>query len=406
MDNEQKKKSYTLQFKLDVVSYTENTSNRKASMFYKVDRRCVQKWRDQKSQFEALKATQDLSLRKARVLGGRGRKPKYPALEQELIKYIKEKQDEELSVTTHMISTRAKELAETLELVQRSKTQIAQKFPEDTPVIVQEFLKTALWFNMPRNSTLDFRGVREVRIRTTENDKLHFTVVLGFTASGHKLPPMIIFKLKKVPKRVYPRDIIVAATTSGSMNGDLMLSTYISKVIRARPDSFFKTKGVIFVDCHGSHIRDDVIKALNAKGLEVSEVWKEIGQDLLIKSFDVSGLTLNPNGSEDLKMSSRLQAIVKNRLEDAIIEESSEDEPIEDEEINCDRSDEEINVDKFIKENSNSRFDGETSNNEIDERNSDNEFNERISDSKFEEINNDREFTYDEFDNEFNINEE
>ncbi|CAG8715894.1 8553_t:CDS:2 [Dentiscutata erythropus] len=296
-------------------------------------------------------------------------------------------------------------------------------FPKDTSIIVQEFLKTAcettkkfekkyilffdetpVWFDMPRNSTLDFRGVREVRIRTTGNDKLRFTVVLGFTASGHKLPPMVIFKLKKVPKRVYPRDIIVAATTSGSINGDLMLSTYISKVIRARLDGFFKTKGVIFVDCHGSHIHDDVIKALNTEDLEVikipsgttsvlqppdvsvnkpfkisyelvckwvSEVWKEIGQDLLIKSFDVTGLTLNPNGSEDLKMSSRLQAIVENRLEDAIVEESSEDEPIEDEEINCDGSDEEINIDKFIKEISNSGFDGETSNDEIDERNSD-----------------------------------
>ncbi|CAG8715887.1 8552_t:CDS:1, partial [Dentiscutata erythropus] len=49
-----------------------------------------------------------LSLRKARVLGGHGRKPKYLALEQELIKYVKEKRDEGLSVTTHMISTRAK----------------------------------------------------------------------------------------------------------------------------------------------------------------------------------------------------------------------------------------------------------------------------------------------------------
>lgn len=31
----------------------------------------------------------------------------------------------------------------------------------------------------------------------------------------------------------------------------------------------------------------------------VSETWKEIGQDLLIKSFEASGLTLDPDGSEN-----------------------------------------------------------------------------------------------------------
>ena len=47
-----------------------------------------------------------------------------------------------------------------------------------------------------------------------------------------------------------------------------MISTYIPRVIRARPNGFFKNKGVIFVDRHGSHIRDDVVKALNMVWLE------------------------------------------------------------------------------------------------------------------------------------------
>ena len=57
-----------------------------------------------------------------------------------------------------------------------------------------------MWFDMPRNSTIDFKGVREVPVKTTGSDKLRFTVVLGYMASGEKLPPMIIFKLKKKPK--------------------------------------------------------------------------------------------------------------------------------------------------------------------------------------------------------------
>ena len=50
---------------------------------------------------------------------------------------------------------------------------------------------------MPQSSTFDFQGVREVAIRSTGHDKLRFTVVLGFTASGEKLPPAVMFKLKK-----------------------------------------------------------------------------------------------------------------------------------------------------------------------------------------------------------------
>ena len=57
-----------------------------------------------------------------------------------------------------------------------------------------------------------------------------------------------------------------------NMKGDLMISTYISWVIRARPNGFFKNKGVIFVDHHRSHTRDDVVKALNLEGLDVLEI--------------------------------------------------------------------------------------------------------------------------------------
>lgn len=51
-----------------------------------------------------------------------------------------------------------------------------------------------------------------------------------------------------------------------------MISTYIPQAIRARPNGFFKNKGIIFVDAHRSHIRSDVIKALNAEGLDVLEI--------------------------------------------------------------------------------------------------------------------------------------
>ncbi|CAG8482699.1 2292_t:CDS:2 [Dentiscutata erythropus] len=214
---------------------------------------------------------------------------------------------------------------------------------------------------MPRNSTINFWGVRTVPIRTTGYEKLQFTVVLGFTASGYKLPPIVIFKLKKVPKRKFPRDIVVASASKGTIHSDLMLSTYIPKVIQERPNRFFLKKGILFVDCHGSHIRGNVTKALNIEGLEVIRIpsrttcdeWMSEGEKEFTKSGKykkvlyelASGLTLNPDGSENNKMSSRLQAIVENRIYDVILEEPSSKEELtanleSDDEISDDENEE------------------------------------------------------------------
>ncbi|CAG8806134.1 21544_t:CDS:1, partial [Dentiscutata erythropus] len=83
------------------------------------------------------------------------------------------------------------------------ETQIAQKFPENMPLVIRDFLEVlckktnvikkkfiisfdeiSMWFNMPQNLTIDFQGVRGVLIKTTESDKLCFTIVLGYIASG------------------------------------------------------------------------------------------------------------------------------------------------------------------------------------------------------------------------------
>lgn len=309
-NNSGKKRSYTISFKLEVISYAESTSNRNASIYYKIDRKRVQEWRKQKSELEAIKNNPNLNSDHVRVLEGRGRKAMYPMLEEELIKFIKNMREEGNAITTFIIEKKAKELGKSLasdnfkashgwierfkhrhNLVQRVRTQVAQKLPEDMPSTVKDFLQysrektkniekkfiitfdeTPMWFDMPRNSTIDFYGVREVPIKTTGNDKLRFTIVLGYTASGEKLPATVIFKLAKVPKCKFPKDIIVTTATHANMHGDLMLATYIPQAIRARPGRFFKNKGIIFVDCHGSHIREDVMKALSLEGLTVIKI--------------------------------------------------------------------------------------------------------------------------------------
>ncbi|CAG8627368.1 9882_t:CDS:1, partial [Ambispora leptoticha] len=375
-----------------------------------VDRKQVQEWRKQKASLEAARDDKDIIVNQVRVLSGRSRKAAYPLLEDELLEYIKKKREEKCTVTTSMIIKKAKDLGTSLglsdikfsrgwaetfkqrhKLVKRARTQIAQKVPEDMPQTVINFLRiarektyniekkfiisfdeTPMWFDMPQNSTIDFKGVHEVTVKLTGSDKLRFTVVLSYTAAGEKLPPMVIFKLKKKPKGKFPRNIVVATAPSANMTQDLMISTFIPRVVWARPNSFFKSKGIIFFDAHRSHNRDGVIRKLNSEGLDileipggttcvlqpldvsvnkpfkngmqrrweewmdrgkvvltkkgnhkkasyelvcewVSETWKEISTNVLVKSFEATGLTLNPDNSENNKMSSRLQAIVENR---------------------------------------------------------------------------------------------
>ncbi|CAG8663244.1 10030_t:CDS:2 [Dentiscutata erythropus] len=270
---------------------------------------------------------------------------------------------------------------------------------EKTSIIENQFIisfdKTPMWFDMPRNSTYDFKGIHEVPIKTTGSDKLQFTVVLGYMASGVKLPPIVIFKLKKKPKDQFLRDIIVAAASHANMKADLMISMYISQAIRARPNSFFKCKGIIFVDGHRSHIHEDVKRAFMVEGLDlleipggttsilqppdvsinkpfkngmrqrweewidkgkvvftkngnckkasyelvskwVSKTWKEISSNVLVRLFKATGLTLNPDGSEDHKMSDRLRAIVEDRMTELNMNElldALQDEEVESESV-------------------------------------------------------------------------
>ena len=210
-------------------------------MYYNVHKRRVQEWRKQKEEFEKIKNSKGLNIEQVRVLEGRGRKVAQPTLEKELLEYIKKRREEKSVVTTSIIIKKAKALGEVMnikntkflhgwaecfkqrhKLVKCARTQIAQKIPEDMPLIIKDFLKTSrektytiekkfivsfdetpIWFNMPQNSTIDFKGTREVPVKTTANEKLQFTVVLGYIAARKKLPPVVIFKLKKT-KRLIP----------------------------------------------------------------------------------------------------------------------------------------------------------------------------------------------------------
>ena len=66
-----------------------------------------------------------------------------------------------------------------------------------------------VYFDMTRQTTIDVKGAKEVKISSTGYKKLHITVMLSITADGHKLPPFLILKRKTIPKEKFPTDVIV-----------------------------------------------------------------------------------------------------------------------------------------------------------------------------------------------------
>ena len=75
--------------------------------------------------------------------------------------------------------------------------------------------KVPLTFSVPSNKTVDVKGAKRVMIKTSGNEKMRYTVVLVCCADGTKLPPLIIFKRKTLPKDVIPHGIYVHVHSKG-----------------------------------------------------------------------------------------------------------------------------------------------------------------------------------------------
>jgi len=126
-------------------------------------------------------------------------------------------------------------------LCMRTKTTKAQKLPREYERKIIEFHKyvinmrkklcfeigqlgnmdaVPLTFDVPSNKTVDVKGAKTIMIRTSGNEKTSYTVVLACCADGTKLPPLLIFKRKTLPKDVNPRGIYVHVHPKGWMDGE------------------------------------------------------------------------------------------------------------------------------------------------------------------------------------------
>ena len=76
-----------------------------------------------------------------------------------------------------------------------------------------------LTFDVPSNKTMDVKGAKTIMIKTTGNEKTRYTVVLACCADGTKLPPLLFFKRKTLPKDVIPHGIYIHVHSKGWVDG-------------------------------------------------------------------------------------------------------------------------------------------------------------------------------------------
>jgi len=247
-------KSYTLQEKADIVEYGKLHGLRAAARAFKVGFSTVQGW-----------SKMDFSVQRSKK--GHLQRPGRPityddAIEEELLSYVLQERNLHNSVSVDDLCVKALELVATShptfkasrgwasrfmarhDLTLRSKTSMAQRLPcdlEDKIASFNDFVKrqresdefedelivnmdeTPVYFDLVPNRTIDVKGRKSIRVRTTASDKRHLTVVLAVTAAGQTLPPMIIFKGKRELKIDHPAGWIICVQTKGWMDEGLMM---------------------------------------------------------------------------------------------------------------------------------------------------------------------------------------
>ena len=94
-----RKRSFSVAFKLQAVSLAKANSNNSAARKYKVDPKRIREWRQKEA---TLKAESETSAAKKRVKGG-GRKPLCLQLEDEVLEWIRDMRTRRLRVSRKMV---------------------------------------------------------------------------------------------------------------------------------------------------------------------------------------------------------------------------------------------------------------------------------------------------------------
>ena len=296
-----KYKHFTYREKLSVKDFAKQHGIRAAAKHFKIPKSTVNNWC--KTDFN----DDNLRNHKTGHIQKSGRPLSYDEdIDMMILAYVLELRDMQAPVTIEDICNYAREVVKPVspgfqasngwvagfmkrhDLCLRAKTSLAQRLPKDLEEKIQSFHafvvdkraedefddhlivnmdETPVYFDLVPGKTVNEKGAKSVLVRTTGNEKRHFTVVLAVSANGDVLPPMVIFKGKRDLKFEFPKDWVVTVQEKGWMDGELMLR-WINEIYLKYTK---KDRSMLVLDSFRGHLTDKVKKAFR-KGNTVMAV--------------------------------------------------------------------------------------------------------------------------------------
>ncbi|XP_043994869.1 chimeric ERCC6-PGBD3 protein-like isoform X2 [Gambusia affinis] len=277
--------AYDAAFKLKAIDLAVLEGNRAAAHKLGVNESMIRRWRRQQVELKECPKT-----RKA----FRGHESRWPELEDVLEDWVNTQRAGGRGVSNLQIRLNAKSIARQMNidnfnggsswclrfmrrknLFTRAQTTLCQRLPPDYEEKVtnfRQFVETKIAENAigPDNiinmgevplafdMSLTKNGASSILEKTNGHERTHFTCVLGCTASGKKLPPMVIFKCKTTAKDQLPKDIVVKVNQKGRMAENLM-KDWLTECYGKRPGGFFHhQKALLVLDSMRPYITDSV----------------------------------------------------------------------------------------------------------------------------------------------------
>lgn len=224
-----RRSSYDASFKLKAIDLAIQDGHRAAARKLGINECMVRRWRIQREEL--------MKCQKSRK-AFRGHKSRWPELENVLEDWVNVQRAGGRGVSTVQIRLKAKTIAREMNIEDfkagpswcfrfmrrknlsiRARTTLCQQLPPDYQEKINNFRtfveskikehfigpdeiinmdEVPLTFDLPLTRTVNETGASSVLLKTG-HERTHFTCVLACTASGQKLPPMVIFKRITMP---------------------------------------------------------------------------------------------------------------------------------------------------------------------------------------------------------------
>ncbi|XP_014827083.1 PREDICTED: uncharacterized protein LOC106906352 isoform X2 [Poecilia mexicana] len=281
--------SYDAAFKLKAIDLAVLEGNRAAALKLGVNESMIRRWRQQQVELTKCQKT-----RKA----FRGQESRWPELEDVLEDWVNTQRAGGRGVSTLQIRLNAKSIARQMNIDNfnggpswclrfmrrknlsiRAETPLFQQLPLDYQEKVTNFRQfveakivenaigpdniinmgeVPLTFDMSLTKTC----ASSISEKTNGHERTNFTCVLGCTASGQKLPPMVIFKRKTMPKDQLSKDIVVKVNQRGRLS-EYLMKEWLTECYGKRSGGFFRRKKALLVlNSMRAHITDSVKAAI------------------------------------------------------------------------------------------------------------------------------------------------